>query len=132
MGHVQYIEKAFLPSALLRSQLNKACNRTYSLLDSPYMAVPKQHRSKSRQGQRRMHIYLKKVSSIACSKCSKPTLAHTICENCGFYRGREAIDVLAKLTKKDRKIKEREVASQQGEVKAKDKLSPEELSRPNS
>ena len=96
------------------------------------MAVPKQHRSKSRQGQRRMHIHLKKVSPVICSKCNKAVLAHTICENCGFYRGREAINVLAKLTKKDRKLKEREIASQQGETKAKDKLSPEELSRPNS
>ena len=94
------------------------------------MAVPKQHRSKSRQGQRRMHIYLKKVSPITCSKCGKAVLAHTICENCGFYRGKEAINILAKLTKKERKLKEKEMASQKGE--AKEKLSPEELSRPNS
>ena len=96
------------------------------------MAVPKQHRSKSRQGQRRMHIYLKGVPTITCSKCSKPVLSHTVCENCGFYRGKEVMDVLTKLTKKERKAKEKEMASQKEQVKPEGELSPEKLSRPNS
>jgi len=69
------------------------------------MAVPKQHRSKSRQGQRRMHIHLKKPSLTVCSKCGKPVLPHTLCKSCGFYNKKEVIDVLAKLTKKERKAK---------------------------
>ncbi|MDP4007098.1 MAG: 50S ribosomal protein L32 [bacterium] len=93
------------------------------------MAVPKQHRSKSRQGQRRMHIYLKGTLTIPCPKCGKATLGHTMCESCGFYRKREVIDVLGKLTKKERKAKEKEMASQQGS-KPRGELSPEELSRP--
>ena len=96
------------------------------------MAVPKQHRSKSRQGQRRMHIYLREVSTITCSKCSKAVLPHTVCVNCGFYRGKEMIDVLTKLNKKEQKVKEREMASQKEQAKPQGELSPEELSRPNS
>jgi large subunit ribosomal protein L32 len=95
------------------------------------MAVPKQHRSKSRQGQRRMHIYLKGTHSIACPKCAKPVLAHMVCENCGMYRGKQIIDVMAKLTKKERKAKEKEMALQQDQTKPQGELSPEELSRPN-
>lgn len=96
------------------------------------MAVPKQHRSKSRQGQRRMHIYLKGIHSANCSKCGKAVLAHTVCENCGFYRGRETIDVLSKLNKKERKLKEREIASQKGQGKPQGELSPEKLSQSSS
>ena len=79
-----------------------------------------------------MHIYLKGTTPLACTKCGKAALAHTICENCGFYKGKEAINVLAKLEKKERKEKEKEIASQEKETKAQDKLSPEQLSQPNA
>ena len=96
------------------------------------MAVPKQHRSKSRQGQRRMHIYLKGTQTTACSKCGKDVLPHIACESCGFYRGKEAIDVLSKLNKKERKAKEKEMASQQEQTRSQEELSPEQLSRPSA
>ncbi len=73
------------------------------------MAVPKQHRSKSRQGQRRMHLFLKLKKTIACPKCARPMLPHTVCANCGTYKGNTFIDVMAKLTKKEKKAKEREL-----------------------
>jgi hypothetical protein len=34
---------------------------------------------------------------------------HTICKHCGFYKGKEAINVLGKLTKKERKVKEKQM-----------------------
>ncbi len=77
------------------------------------MAVPKWHRSKSRQGQRRMHIHLEKPGLVSCAKCAKPVLPHTACMNCGYYRGREVIDVLSKLTKKERKQKQKELRTQE-------------------
>lgn len=90
------------------------------------MAVPKQHRSKSRQGQRRMHIHLKKPTLTLCPKCSKPVLPHTLCKNCGFYKGREVIDVLKDLSKKERKKKEKEIAEKEQSQKP---LTMEELSK---
>ena len=78
-----------------------------------------------------MHIYLKETNPLTCSKCGKAVLAHTICENCGFYKGKEAINVLGKLEKKERKIKEKEIASQEKDMKNQEKLSPEKLSQTN-
>jgi large subunit ribosomal protein L32 len=90
------------------------------------MAVPKQHRSKSRQGQRRMHIYLQSPKTADCPKCGKPVLAHTVCESCGYYKGREVINVLAKLDKKERKKREKEMEQKEKTAKP---LTMEELSK---
>lgn len=96
----------------------------------PIMAVPKQHRSKSRQGQRRMHIHLKTPAFTNCKKCGTAILPHTVCINCGTYRGKDVIDVLAKLDKKERKQKQKELAAQEAEKPQEQKdLNPAELSK---
>lgn len=73
------------------------------------MTVPKQRHTKSRRNQRRMHLFLKEHTLGLCPKCQKPVLPHTACSNCGYYKGEEVIDVLKKLTKKERKHKEKEL-----------------------
>ena len=92
------------------------------------MAVPKQHRSKSRQGQRRMHIHLSEVKSSTCSKCGKAVLPHIVCKECGFYRGKEMLNVLEKLDKKERKAKEKEMKEQSAQEPS-GEVSAEQLSR---
>jgi len=74
------------------------------------MAVPKQGHTRSKVGKSRMHKYIKPVLLNVCPKCKKPVLSHTVCLNCGFYKGNEVVDVLAKLTKKEKKNKEREIS----------------------
>lgn len=97
------------------------------------MGVPKQRHTKSRRNKRRMHIFLKQPVSTRCPKCGEPVLPHTICPNCGYYKGREVIDVLAKLEKKERKKKEKEIKAKEREEKKELKkerpLSWKEMSR---
>ena len=62
-----------------------------------------------------------------CPKCGKPVRPHTICESCGYYKGKQVIDVLKKLTKKEKKKKEKEM--KEGEKTAKKPLTMEELSK---
>ena len=71
-----------------------------------------------------MHIYAKTPTLITCPKCGKPTLSHVACPSCGFYKGMEVIDVLKKLDKKERKLKEKEMATQE---KTKEKEKAEAL-----
>ena len=73
------------------------------------MAVPKWRKTKGRRNQRRMHLFLEKPNLAKCQKCGHFVLPHTVCSNCGYYKGREVIDVLKKLTKKERKMREREM-----------------------
>ena len=87
------------------------------------MAVPKQRKTKSRRNQRRMHIFIKAPTLNKCPKCGKPVLSHTVCFNCGSYKGREVIDVLKKLNKKEKKKREKEIATKEKE-EGKQKKAP--------
>ena len=77
-----------------------------------------------------MHLHLNPPKPIACPKCGKEVLPHTMCENCVTYRGKEMVDVLSKLTKKERKQKEKELQAQgSAEEKPSGELSAEQLSK---
>ncbi len=93
------------------------------------MAVPKQRKTKSRRNQRRMHIFIKGPSLVKCPKCGNPTRPHTVCSNCGYYKGKAIIDVLKKLTKKEKKQKEKELAAKEKEEKKAKPLTWEQMSR---
>jgi len=72
--------------------------------------VPKWRQTKGSRNKRRMHLFIKKATLTACPKCGKAVQSHTVCWNCGNYKGREVIDVLAKLQKKEKKIREKEIS----------------------
>jgi len=88
------------------------------------MAVPKKRHTKSRRNKRRGNIFLDKPTLVSCAKCGKDSLAHRVCPNCGFYKKREVINVFKKMTKKEKKIKEKEIQEQE-----KKPLNMESLSR---
>jgi len=62
-----------------------------------------------------MHLFLKSPTLTLCPKCSKEVLPHTICWSCGYYKGREVVDVLAKLGKKEKKQREKEMKAKERE-----------------
>ncbi len=75
------------------------------------MAVPKRRTSSSSRNMRRSHHAKKPLQLGSCPRCKEPVPGHTACPNCGTYKGREAIDVLASLNKKERKDKAKARAS---------------------
>ncbi|MBX4201187.1 50S ribosomal protein L32 [Candidatus Parcubacteria bacterium] len=81
------------------------------------MAVPRHKHTRSSVGQRRMHIFITPASLTVCSKCKAPVRPHTVCAHCGFYKGKEFVNVLGALTKKDRKLKEKEMQKAEKESK---------------
>ncbi len=90
------------------------------------MAVPKQRKTKSRRNNRRMHIHLPATSLAKCEKCGSTKRAHAVCSNCGYYNKGEVINVLQKLDKKERKLREKEISAKEAEEKS---LTMEGLSK---
>jgi len=62
---------------------------------------PKRKHSKGRRDRRRAQDALQPRSLVACSNCGSMRLAHTVCPSCGFYDGREVVQV-----KKEKKAAE--------------------------
>lgn len=87
------------------------------------MAVPKKRNTKSRRDKKRMHIFLSKPCPATCSKCGKEVLPHIVCSNCGYYKGMEVIDVFKKLDKKEKKEKEKELASKEEKAPTMEELA---------
>lgn len=85
--------------------------------------------TRSKIGMRRSHHALKSLNLVSCPKCKEPKLPHIICENCGEYKGKSIIDVLAKLDKKERKQKEKELKAKEQEKAAEKSLNAEKLSK---
>ena len=55
--------------------------------------LPKRKVSKGRRDRRRAHDFLKPRNLTACTNCGSMCLPHTVCSECGFYKGREVIEV---------------------------------------
>lgn len=83
--------------------------------------------TKGKRNRRRSHLALKKTFLVICPKCNKEVLPHRVCAHCGFYNGKEVIDVMAKLTKKEKKRREKEEAAEH-KVRGSE-LNPEKLSK---
>ena len=100
------------------------------------MSVPKRKKTKSKVKQRRQHQFLTEATLAPCPKCNKPRKMHAVCPNCGFYKGKEVVNVLAKLEKKDRKTREKDIKETEKDQKTEKKnqasekpITLEELSK---
>jgi large subunit ribosomal protein L32 len=59
------------------------------------MAVPKKKVTKSRRNQRRAHDALPASTYNECPNCGELKRPHHLCAACGYYDGREVVDLEA-------------------------------------
>lgn len=57
------------------------------------MPNPKRRHSKSRTGKRRAHDAIKPPLSVSCPQCKEAKEPHRVCPKCGYYDGRQVIEV---------------------------------------
>lgn len=52
---------------------------------------PKKRHSRARQGKRRASIRLSVPASVVCPNCGATHAAHSVCPQCGYYKGQQVI-----------------------------------------
>ena len=57
------------------------------------MPVPKRRQSKSRRDKRRLQDGLTVPTWINCSQCGEAARPHHVCEKCGYYKGKQIIEI---------------------------------------
>jgi large subunit ribosomal protein L32 len=58
--------------------------------------LPKRKISYGRRDRRRAHDALKSPELVTCPDCGAPTLPHRVCPSCGYYRGRQVVEIKEK------------------------------------
>lgn len=71
------------------------------------MANPKRRHSRERGRLRRTHYKLKKTNLSTCSQCGKARRPHRVCPYCGYYNGRQVIEIKSIEEKKKEREKKR-------------------------
>jgi len=61
--------------------------------------LPKRKHSKGRRDRRRAHDALTRPALVVCTNCGETHVSHTICPHCGYYDGREVIEIKEKEKK---------------------------------
>ncbi|NOH03150.1 MAG: 50S ribosomal protein L32 [Chloroflexi bacterium] len=54
---------------------------------------PKRKHSKGRRDRRRSQDALSLANLVVCSNCGSKRLPHVVCPNCGYFKGREVVQV---------------------------------------
>lgn len=93
------------------------------------MVVRRGKHTKTKQRTKRAHWKLEELGVAKCAHCGVASFPHQVCLNCGYYKGRKVVDVLAKLEKKERKLKEKELEASTAESKQASDLNLKELSK---
>lgn len=57
------------------------------------MPNPKRRHSRARRDKRRAHDSLSRPAISRCTHCDESRMPHRICPHCGYYKGREVIEV---------------------------------------
>ncbi|MDP3981013.1 MAG: 50S ribosomal protein L32 [Chlamydiota bacterium] len=57
------------------------------------MPNPKKKFSRARRDSRRATYKAHPLSTSPCPNCSQPRLPHRVCTSCGYYKGRQIIQI---------------------------------------
>ena len=64
------------------------------------MPNPKRRHSNTRTRKRRTHDKMIVSAMQACKQCGNPIASHRVCPKCGYYKGRQVIQIKVKEKKK--------------------------------
>jgi large subunit ribosomal protein L32 len=56
------------------------------------MAHPKRKQSKTRRDKRRTHYKATPTTNTICTNCGASVVYHRVCPECGYYKGKPAIE----------------------------------------
>lgn len=71
------------------------------------MPNPKRRHSKRRGRLRRTHYKLEATELSKCTQCGKSRIPHRICPHCGYYKGKQVIEIKTVAEKKKEREKKR-------------------------
>ncbi len=57
------------------------------------MAVPKRRTSKARKHSRKANWKVSLPGIVECPQCHEAKLAHRVCKHCGYYDGKQVVNV---------------------------------------
>ncbi|MDP2939966.1 MAG: 50S ribosomal protein L32 [Candidatus Omnitrophota bacterium] len=63
------------------------------------MALPKRRHSKTRGRKRRTFWKLRNPNLSNCPQCKQPKLSHRVCPTCGYYDGKQVVQIKVKEKK---------------------------------
>ena len=69
------------------------------------MGLPAKRRTKQSKRERASHFALKTFRLTTCSHCSRKIRPHTVCPHCGYYNGRQVLNITSKAEKRAKKSK---------------------------
>ena len=75
------------------------------------MGLPAKRRTKQSKRERAAHIKLTSRTLAACPHCKVKILPHRVCRSCGFYKGKDVLNMTAKADRKKKRAKKREERS---------------------
>ena len=61
---------------------------------------PKRKYAKARQGERRQHLKITVAALEICPQCKSKKQPHHVCPTCGYYAGREVVEIKGPELKK--------------------------------
>lgn len=86
--------------------------------------------TRAHTANRRSHHALKAPTLAACSNCGAMHRPHHMCLECGFYKGRQVIDLAAEKKKRDERMQAkreaiRSMAATEAEAVSKEEVKEE-------